>query len=312
MITQIKWILACFLSMVLHTVCASTSIKIEALVHDPSGVSIPGAEVTGYFMFYSGIVDSTRLNKALTDKYGVAYIEGEAQFNYGLSAQRTGYYITRLPERSIDSAENIKKYGLGLQKVAIELRPIKNPVESICFGVSDFAFPVYGKAIGFDLVQGDWLPPYGKGIVADFNWTLDYDFSAKKQFKLRLTLSFKKQGDGIQYYKINALSGSDFKYPYEAPDYGYLTNLSFDQSAAKEGFTNTFTESTSDQYIFRVRSEVNDRGEVIRALYGIIDMSPVIRGAGLNAPRFSYSYFLNPNWTKNLEFDAKKIKNPVK
>jgi hypothetical protein len=284
---------------------ASTTITVDAFVHDPNGIPIPNAEVTGYFMFYKGIVDDTRMSTAVTDKEGKARIKGEAQFDYDLAAKADGFYGTSMPNRSISTETGLKKYALGPQVVSIELRPKIAPISPIGYYASEIPLPATTEKIGYDLLVGDWVVPFGRGVSSDFLWKFEREFTDDKNWKMALTLSFSRADDGIQYYKINPIDGSEFKYPYEAPIEGYIPKLYWFDTKANGKFSTTFNNESMHQYLFRVRTERDEMGRIIKGLYGIVYQVPTLAGGSLNNPRLSFAYKINPNWTRNLEFDTR-------
>jgi hypothetical protein len=287
---------------------ASTTITVDAFVHDPNGVPIPNAEVTGSFMFYKGIVDKTLTSKAVTDKEGKARIKGEAQFDYDLSAKADGYYSTKMPNRSISTEPGLKRYALGTQVVSIELRPKIAPIAPLGFYANEIPFPSTTEKIGYDLLEGDWIAPFGRGVTPDLYWKLERELPDIKNYKLVLALSFSRPDDGIQYFKIKYLDGSEFKYSYEAPEFDYRPFMSWTHLMSNGKFSSTFDEEPYSKYIFRVRTERNEKGEVVKGLYGIIDRVPMVLGGFKNNSRLSFAYYINPNWTRNLEFDTRSIK----
>lgn len=58
-----------------------------------------------------------------------------------------------------------------------------------------------------------------------------------------------------------------------------------------------------NNYIFRVRSEVKD-GKLIKAMYGKIqgDIGFFPSNKPKNTARLEFKYFLNPDYTRNLEY----------
>jgi hypothetical protein len=40
-------------------------------------------------------------------------------------------------------------------------------------GTSNLRIPKFNKPIGYDLEKGDWVSPYGKGLINDFIFTMN-------------------------------------------------------------------------------------------------------------------------------------------
>jgi hypothetical protein len=197
------------------------------------------------------------------------------------------------------------------------LKRIKNPVPMYVryFGSGgDKRLPATNEAVGFDLMVSDWLPPHGKGEVADFIFRLDAEelpveegYYEKKPFAYRLhkakfTLTFSNPGDGIQPFRVKLRTGSGLRSPTVAPLDGYVPRLDrFDNLYAQDRGEHNFDDEEQN-YLFRVRSEMKD-GEVVRACYGKIygRLGWDWKGG------ISFLYYLNPDPTsRSLEFDTKR------
>ena len=60
-----------------------------------------------------------------------------------------------------------------------------------------------------------------------------------------------------------------------------------------------------NNYIFRIRSEEED-GKLVKALYGKIHGDIRFDPREGKAGAISFKYYLNPDYTRNLEFDPKR------
>lgn len=56
-----------------------------------------------------------------------------------------------------------------------------------------------------------------------------------------------------------------------------------------------------------MRSERNEKGEVIRALYGVIVDEVEVLGTDETGFNVTFCYRLNPGYTRNLEFDPPEV-----
>jgi len=190
--------------------------------------------------------------------------------------------------------------------------------------------PDQGKPVGFDLVAGDWMPPYGKGTTADFIFQLDSTITktitntaptyngtrtwTRPVYDNRLTLRFSDDGDGIQ--SMTAIA-SGLRSPRSAPAEGYQPELNkrdwLELTTNKVNMPHpaVFTVAHSDNqqdanYFFRVRTKKDENGTIVSALYGKIygDISlGLIRGDYT----IKFTYYLNPEPnSRNMEFDSTK------
>jgi hypothetical protein len=180
-------------------------------------------------------------------------------------------------------------------------------------GVAQY-MPATNEAVGFDLMVSDWLPPHGKGEVADFIFRLDAEeipvppgFYDRPPYGYRLhkskfTLMFSNPGDGIQRFLMKLRTGSELRSPTLAPEEGYQPRLVRIDNLVALGHGERDEEREDENYIFRVRSETKD-GKVVRACYGKIH-GPLgwnYRGS------LKFLYYLNPDPTsRSLEFDTKR------
>jgi len=185
------------------------------------------------------------------------------------------------------------------------MRKIENPVPMYARDAksSNLAIPEEGKELGFDLIEFDWVPSYGKGKVADFIFNLKSRFSGMRDYESRLTLKFSNKNDGIIKITENFDNGSEFKLPRFAPKNGYINEIIFLRSRHKGGITHE-NYNYNDSYIFRVRSKQNE-GEEIQGMYGKI-RGPIVLEPRVKPADLNFEFYLNPDGTRNLEFDPKR------
>jgi hypothetical protein len=280
-------------------------ITVQAFVHDPEGKPVEGAEVRAAFPRYGNTV-TVAAAKAVTDREGIATLAGNAYAEYLVVAEKAGYYPTDGPRRAIGSPTEFKLYAAGVQKINLELRPIKNPIHSITRFVDSLRMPKTTEPVGFDLEVGDWVTPYGKGRTADFVFKAEGYVKSSTDYDLRLSLRFSNTGDGIIQTKLTKNLGSTFQFPYEAPLVGYLAR--YESRKAFDGKTRLSTADLNGTtgYIFRVRSKLDEQGKVRSALYGVITQDLNFHGTIETGFDISFVYVLNPDWTRNLEFALEK------
>ncbi len=205
----------------------------------------------------------------------------------------------------------VKRWQPWNPVVDVVLKKIGNPIAMYAKRVNRVKIPVLGEAIGFDLMRGDWVAPYGKGEVVDIFFRLDSapsrivstQYGDIRLFDDRLTVSFPNEGDGIQCVPVPPRGGgSVLRLPGTAPEDGYMTNLVkrvARERADKPPFWNIEEDAN---YFFRVRTNKDDKGNTVSALYGKIhgDFS------GFDSGKLTFTYYLNPTPNdRNLEFDPK-------
>ncbi len=303
----------CALSLSLATGCAaaqelampSVPITVEAHVRDPDGQPVAGATVRLALPRYR-LGDKGQRAESNTNADGKATVSGTAQQDYSVSVEKAGYYPTQGPWRGINDAKSFQQYAIGVQKIDMELRPIRTPVQGIVKFVDRLRIPKKNEPVGFDLEIGDWVAPFGKGKVADFLFNLTGYINSNRDYDLKLTLSFSNPSDGLQLAKYRPRIGSIFKFPYEAPLNGYEQNRVWNSAYDGKTMKMNFGPNDETNYIFRIRSDVDEKGNLRRALYGVV-VGEVFLGGGFDTGQtVSFTYAVNPNWTRNIEFDPRK------
>jgi len=156
--------------------------------------------------------------------------------------------------------------------------------------------PEYGKPIAYDLEIGDWIGPYGNGINKDIIFQKDYSDKGADGYYSKVTISFPKNGDGIQIYDVpDTEKGSALRSPHEAPLNGYQPEITREVSALK-GLPSKFEYDPNRIYFFRVRTSLDHNGNVVSAHYGKI-----------YGDFMQFTYYLNPTPNdRNIEFDPKQ------
>lgn len=167
--------------------------------------------------------------------------------------------------------------------------------------------PEFDKPFGFDLEKSDLVSPYGTGATSDFVFTVNRQGSTWEDFELSIQLGFSNDGDGIQTVKVAPFfQGSRLRLPKIAPTNGYSATWTqkIGQTPEKGRFNLKVDDTVA--YIFRVRSQLDTNGNVIYALYGKIDNGISVTGYTAKQIAIHFGYYLNPDNTRNLEFDTKQ------
>lgn len=114
---------------------------------------------------------------------------------------------------------------------------------------------------------------------------------------------FSNKYDGLIPFEENLQYGSQLKLPRVAPLDGYVDKK---ELYVKRGFNLAETSSKRNMnYIFRVRSE-EENGRFKRGLYGKIIGDFEIGTKSKGTANIEFIYYLNPDYTRNLEFDPKR------
>lgn len=155
--------------------------------------------------------------------------------------------------------------------------------------------PILGQPVGYDLMIGDWVTPYGKGASADIIFQNSAYRKSGADYEYKVKVTFPNSGDGIQVYAIpDAETGSGLRSPHEAPLDGYQPQLTKERSA-HPGQAAKNDDDPNRIYLFRVRTILDLSGNVKRAFYGKI-----------YGDFMQFTYYLNPTPNdRTIEFDPK-------
>jgi hypothetical protein len=232
-----------------------------------------------------------------TDKHGLAVItvyRAEQELYYSVS-DYPGYY--RENGSFTFKSARIGPWQPWNPTVQLVLEAIGVQVTGYAKRIINMAIPAQGKPLGYDLMAGDWVPPYGKGETPDFVFQFDTKITNY------LTLTFSNEGDGIQFV---ASSGRGLQLPRLAPADAYESMLmKWDWMEHGTNNGRPFVKGYSNyhdnaNYFFRVRTNKDTNGKIVSALYGYIrgDVS-----RNLEQGKIDLNYCLNPEPnSRNMEF----------
>lgn len=268
------------------------------------GQPIEGAEVgMGFEMPLMGELGTRSVpHVGLSNAAGIFAASAETTGYVSYGATKKGYY------RTVGAPYRSWKHSLGRWQpwnptIEVVLKKIVNPIPMYARSVT-IDLPELNKAIGYDLIAADWVRPYGGGSVPDFIFHATKRVTDKHDYEAQLTISFSHLEDGLQPIAAPPLHGSELRLPREAPAEGYQPQWVISKGRGPN--RPIFGEAREDQnFVCRVRSERKDGGEV-KALHGKIhgdiEFYPVTHATA----RLRFSYYLNPDGTRNLEFDPKR------
>jgi hypothetical protein len=265
----------------INTACAGDLWAVKVTVVDEGGRPIEDADVLLTFLLSEG----ANQYAGVTTEKGVVTAIRRGALQLIVEATKEGYY------------ETFFKGSQGSQEVIVVLREQKNPIpmyakkSRLWKGKNDFE----GKWVGYDLIASDYVPPYGKGLYADFEFNTNYDKQDMWNYRFDLSVRFPNEGDGLLPYKVKDYT-SKLKSDYIAPDSGYERFLKYFEYRAGSDMAPDTNLDRSRKYYFRVRTKLDEDGDVISALYG-----------KLYGEFPDLNYYLNPNENdRNIEFDPKQ------
>jgi len=282
--------------------------QVTLRVTDESGSPVTNATaIAGYYIQPPpGQTEAGSRVTALTDTNGIAVLTAHSGPSIGYSAEREGYYSASGTEYNFDFRNKTNgQWHPWNPTLTVALKKIVNPIpmyarwirsEPSVFKKTGQPPIVFKKSIGYDLMAGDWVAPYGQGANTDIIFTEDFNKQARSDYDYKLTVSFPKAGDGIQEFTVpDSEKNSGLRSPHEAPADGYQPQL-VEETSEQPGQASKFGSDPNRNYFFRVRTVLDENGNVKSALYGKID-----------GDFMQFSYYLNPTPnSRNVEFDPKQ------
>jgi len=284
-------------------------------VRDDQGSILAGAEALIGFERVGG----QDRNQGLTDLNGEFSARSEMSFGTFVLVNKAGYYGVRI----LDLSE--AGIAPGKATIPLVLPRVVKPIALHALRVS-LTLPVQGEWLGYDLKIADWLPPHGKGKVADIRFRYRSEFKgfgdidkereivrsikarrgevfSEEEFKKaaghwqgEMEVSFPGAKEGLieGYWHYNEL-----KLPHDAPETGY--------EPGKRYTAQTMGYRQPDRlvgYYLRTRVSLDAKGNIVSANY-----TKIYEDIRFDA-RFgtvSFCYYFNPTANdRNLEFDPKR------
>lgn len=248
---------------------AQTAIRLGVV--DTDGVAVPDAEVR--FVVFTTFEKYYTVDRR-TDADGVCEMAGTTRGEVVAKVRKDGYYPSRreLKYRDLDWGTSVAehKWTRGVIENQVILKPVLNPRRQIFNGMILRRPPATNKMLPFDAFSFDWCPPYGKGKVKDFEIGCFVSTNAESRVQRGVRIRADNCVDGFSLRKVDDWCA--LRYALRADENAdYAHDMDFGWVPDATGALHKGQEFASGQYlIFRIRSETNTVGKIIRAHYGII------------------------------------------
>lgn len=277
------------------------TVTVKVLGEDGNPIEDANTWVAYYLPSHGGEANPGLLEwdkiQGLTDANGmfVASHPDTRSISLGIHVEKTGYYHSyRNHEFAKFQDSDPARWN---PSVTLVLKRKENPIPMYAKWIvlNPLALKTVGKppvsfseTLGYDLMLGDWVAPYGKGQTAGIILTEQFNKQSITDYDYKLTMTFPDAGDGIQEYITPDLEeGSALRSPQKAPTDGYQPQL------IRESYHHPGQPGKSDYdenriYLFRVT--LSD-GVHYGKIYGDPEQMP-------------FCYYLNPTPNdRDIEFD---------
>lgn len=294
-------------SITINCACAQTTLpeyewKVTLKVVDEAGQPVAGAKAgVGYYTNSVGTAI-----KGLTDTNGIFKVSRRAHSGIlGFSAEKAGYYPTREPSYELGFTYDPVTWN---STHTLVLKKIGQPVPMYARNAR-IEIPDVNKSIGFDLVEFDWVAPYGRGKQADFIFKAERDWVNRNNFNSAIKLTFSNKSDGLVPVSVPLNQGGELRLSAIAPSDGYISELLKHLSHTPAGgwIDNERDGNKEQNYYFRIRTVLDEQGNVKSAQYGKIYGDFALDPINSKTIKVFFTYYLNPEPnSRNVEFDPKR------
>lgn len=309
--------------LLIGATCASCEVKypfrLTLDIVDDAGQKVEGAQVkTAVFDYWlpgeSFGKEYAKTLNAVSDKNGAAILAATtSRCEFIMYTSKPGHYDSNASFKS--RTHDKGRWDPWNPTIPVELKRVLKPIplvaKKVAKGYGEYVLLPADQA-SYDLEVGDWVAPHGTGMTADLvfhiqNKTAD----GYAEYSTLLTLSFSNPQDGLVMLARPKGQISTLIMPYQAPSEGYLSHKKWRKQRTNSKVINgkyldgnTTDETKPDEdYFLRLRTKLNEKGEIVSANYAKVQGSFLWWPNGLI--QFQYHFNPTPN-DRNLEFDPAK------
>ena len=163
LVTKFVIVVFSILSVQCNGQSETKKVRFEIIVNDQDVKPLEDVNVELLYGHFED--DKSKSYKGLTNQLGKFTAEDEIIFSTVLWLDKKKYYSIR--KDSLLSMVPEKNRQNVSHEITFTMRQIKTPI-ALYGKVVNRAIPEQNKPIGYDLLIGDWVKPYGKGDNGDF------------------------------------------------------------------------------------------------------------------------------------------------
>ena len=264
-------------------VTKGADIWIQLSIVDDDGAPVPDADVKATLSFHDGF----RHVQGRTDSLGNVSVRGVTTGDdIVLRIVKDGYYSSEYKTSYLRLAENRAvedgKWQPWGEKRTVVLRKIGNPAK-LCRFRDFLTVPSTNEWVGLDLAMGDWTKPYGKGEVEDLQLNALWDGLPKARSK-NCMVAVRVPGNCNAGYFADKVKESEYASPLKASTNNVYAISEFDWIERNQGLRMQEKSCWNDKsLVLRLRCEVDDHGEIVKANYCCVQKLEVSPGTKGNA-----------------------------
>lgn len=303
--------------------------KVGVLVLDEkTDTPIGNVPVKGYFTIEENpwsLVKGGRLpntDTSVTDSNGRCTLRGRTncgRMGCWIEEPPSGYYCPRGGEGFEFTRRNLLGIWQPDNLVAtIRLQRVEHPIPLFVKSIRDTTghqdlFTQGGGTLRLDLLEGDWLPPVGRGKVADvefkrlprqsFGEWVGGGGVKGESYRDSMSVKFLGEGNGLVVLLPSPKLGLKIR---TAPEDGYTPDyLCWKEVNKKLEWVRSYDVNRC--FCFRIRTRRNEKGEIVEAYYGKIYRDIYFgysQQPDVPVATVKMFYYLNPtSLDRNLEWD---------
>lgn len=277
-----------------HAMINGAKTMIQLSVVDENGLAVPNAQI--HVVMGMNFRDKAYFIDGVANSNGMFVVEGKTTGNeIKIEVSKLGYYkaVKKMCYVKMGKEHTVRdgKWMPWGEKETLMLREVKSPVDMV-MGLNAYMVPATNIWIGFDMKAGNWVKPYSKGVIADFEVKMEWDGKppAKSNFS-SLDIRFQDVDAGAYY--VDKIKGSAFNGVYSA-DANAVFGKHFNFKTIWDGgMDQSIKFDNSKIMVVRSRCIHDSHGHLVSAHYAFIKGINVM-GTWEGKGEMTINYGFNP------------------